>query len=210
MIELLFERMEAHGDAAAIVSPHAACSHRHLLSRARAWGQRTAALPPGSIVSIEGDYGAELIAAFLALAAGGHVIVPLSPDSGAQHASFRELADVEYRIRLDHARPPPAAAEPGLESDVEPDIEPDIERTDRSANHSLYGELRQRRHPGLILFSSGSTGKPKAALHDLWRLLAKYKRRGQRYRTLVFLLLDHIGGVNTLFYTLSNGGTVVV
>ena len=30
------------------------------------------------------------------------------------------------------------------------------------------------------------------------------------YRTLVFLQLDHIGGVNTLFYTLSNGGAVVV
>jgi acyl-CoA synthetase (AMP-forming)/AMP-acid ligase II len=32
----------------------------------------------------------------------------------------------------------------------------------------------------------------------------------QRFRTLVFLLLDHIGGVNTLFYTLSNGGAVVL
>jgi acyl-CoA synthetase (AMP-forming)/AMP-acid ligase II len=27
--------------------------------------------------------------------------------------------------------------------------------------------------------------------------------------TLTFLLLDHIGGINTLFYTLANGGTVV-
>jgi acyl-coenzyme A synthetase/AMP-(fatty) acid ligase len=28
-------------------------------------------------------------------------------------------------------------------------------------------------------------------------------------RTMSFLLLDHIGGINTLFHTLSNGGTVV-
>ena len=33
----------------------------------------------------------------------------------------------------------------------------------------------------------------------------------QRHRrcTLTFLLLDHLGGINTLLYTLSNGGTVV-
>ena len=30
------------------------------------------------------------------------------------------------------------------------------------------------------------------------------------FATLVFLLLDHIGGINTLFYTLSNGGTIVL
>jgi acyl-coenzyme A synthetase/AMP-(fatty) acid ligase len=47
-------------------------------------------------------------------------------------------------------------------------------------------------------------------VHDLHRLLAKYRVPRQRFRTLVFLLLDHIGGVNTLFYTLSNGGAVVL
>ena len=29
------------------------------------------------------------------------------------------------------------------------------------------------------------------------------------YRTIAFLLLDHIGGINTLFYTFSNLGTIV-
>jgi acyl-coenzyme A synthetase/AMP-(fatty) acid ligase len=76
-------------------------------------------------------------------------------------------------------------------------------------DHPLYAQLREAAHPGLILFSSGSTGKPKAALHDLTLLLAKYQVPRRAYRTLVFLLLDHIGGVNTLFYTLSNGGAIV-
>jgi acyl-CoA synthetase (AMP-forming)/AMP-acid ligase II len=63
--------------------------------------------------------------------------------------------------------------------------------------------------PGLVLFSSGSTGKNKAALHDFSLLLDKYKLTRKKMCTLTFLLFDHIGGINTLFYTLSNGGTVV-
>jgi acyl-CoA synthetase (AMP-forming)/AMP-acid ligase II len=60
-----------------------------------------------------------------------------------------------------------------------------------------------------VLFSSGSTGKNKAALHNFTTLLEKFKVPRYRMRTLNFLLFDHIGGINTLFYTLSNGGTVV-
>ena len=67
--------------------------------------------------------------------------------------------------------------------------------------------LRATGHPGLILFSSGSTGTSKCALHDLSRLLKKFAMPRHAYRTVVFLQLDHIGGINTLFYTLANGGT---
>jgi acyl-CoA synthetase (AMP-forming)/AMP-acid ligase II len=61
----------------------------------------------------------------------------------------------------------------------------------------------------LVLFSSGSTGKSKAVLHDFVPLLEKFKIRRHRLRTITFLLYDHIGGVNTLLYTLSNAGCVV-
>jgi acyl-CoA synthetase (AMP-forming)/AMP-acid ligase II len=64
-------------------------------------------------------------------------------------------------------------------------------------------------HPGLVLFSSGSTGRNKAALHDFAPLLEKFKTPRKSMRTITFLLFDHIGGVNTLLYTLSNAGCVV-
>jgi acyl-coenzyme A synthetase/AMP-(fatty) acid ligase len=60
-----------------------------------------------------------------------------------------------------------------------------------------------------VLFSSGSTGKSKAAVHDFAKLLDKFRVKKQKLRAITFLLLDHIGGINTLFYNLSNGGTVV-
>ena len=82
--------------------------------------------------------------------------------------------------------------------------------TGRIASHAYYKTLQESGNPGLVLFSSGSTGKHKAAVHDLKALLKKFSVPRHCYRTLVFLQLDHIGGVNTLFYTLSNAGAVVV
>jgi long-chain acyl-CoA synthetase len=69
--------------------------------------------------------------------------------------------------------------------------------------------LIARRRAGLVLFSSGSTGKSKASLHDFGKILEKFKIARHKMRVLNFLLFDHIGGINTLFYTLSNGGLIV-
>jgi long-subunit acyl-CoA synthetase (AMP-forming) len=85
-----------------------------------------------------------------------------------------------------------------------------VTATPREAAHAHYQALRRRSTPGLVLFSSGTSGSPKAAVHDLGRLLQKFIVPRHAYRTLVFLQLDHIGGLNTLFYTLANGGTVVI
>jgi len=78
-----------------------------------------------------------------------------------------------------------------------------------AASHGLFAELRRSGRPGLVLFSSGSTGTSKAAVHDFVPLLEKFKVRRHSLRTLTFLLFDHIGGVNTLLYVLSNAGCVV-
>ena len=193
MIDFLIERMEAHAGDLALAAPDAVHVYGDLLARTRAWRSRLAALPPGRIVSVEGEYGLESIAAFLALTWTRHVAVPLSPDSKAHHDAFLEIAGVEYRIIVEASR-----------------VEAGLDATGRRLDHPFYTSLREEGHPGLVLFTSGSTGRPKAAVHDLSRLLAKFQVPRQRYRTLVFLLLDHIGGVNTLFYTLANGGAVVL
>jgi acyl-coenzyme A synthetase/AMP-(fatty) acid ligase len=85
-----------------------------------------------------------------------------------------------------------------------------VSHTGIAARHELYDKLREAAHPGLVLFSSGSTGKPKGTVHDISRLLRKYHTRRHDLRTLAFLLFDHIGGFDTLFYCLSNGSCVVV
>jgi long-chain acyl-CoA synthetase len=191
VIEWLLQRIEAGGDAPAIGTPSVVCTYWGLAS-AIAVRRRTlerAGITRGTIVSLEGDYGPASIAAFLALAAAGAVVVPISSDSTPQRDSLLETAQVE--ARLDAAS--------GI-----------VTRTGRTAAHPLYDRLRAQGHPGLVLFTSGSTGRHKGAVHDLVLLLEKFKTARSCYRTIVFLQIDHIGGINTLLYTLANGGMSVV
>lgn len=74
----------------------------------------------------------------------------------------------------------------------------------------LLDKLKDINHAGLVLFSSGTSGEPKAIVHDFTKLMDKFKVKRPAYRTLAFLPLDHMGGLNTLFHTLYNGGCLVV
>lgn len=74
----------------------------------------------------------------------------------------------------------------------------------------LLDQLRDTGHAGLVLFSSGTSGEPKAIVHDFTKLMDKYKVPRPAYRTLAFIPLDHMGGLNTLFHTLYNGGCLII
>ena len=85
-----------------------------------------------------------------------------------------------------------------------------MENTGAKATHELLCQLRDRQHPGLIIFTSGSTGKSKAAIHDFILMQEKFQIIRHAQRTLLFLLFDHIGGINTLLHVLANGGCAVI
>ncbi|MCP4050229.1 MAG: long-chain fatty acid--CoA ligase, partial [bacterium] len=85
----------------------------------------------------------------------------------------------------------------------------DIKKINNTADNELYSKLRKRKHPGLVLFSSGSTGESKASVHDVNNILEKFKNKRHSFRSIVFLLYDHIGGINTMFYNLANGGCII-
>jgi long-chain acyl-CoA synthetase len=192
MLDWLLDRMAQAADAPAIAHGAQVSTYGELLARVEHWQRLLAEHGiAGRAVSIEAEYGAEAVAVFLAATSAGNVLVPISAASHAHRDDFLEIAEVEYRLRPD-------------------DAQGTIVATGRTAAHPFYATLRQAASPGLVLFSSGSTGKHKAAVHDLRALLKKFSVPRNCYRTLVFLQLDHIGGVNTLFYTLSNAGAVVV
>ena len=169
-------------------------TYADLLARYEAWlGELKAyGVRPGANVAVIADYSPGAVACLLALVSLKCVLVPLSWDSGDQHQEFFRIGEIDVRIELD-------------ENDTVKMV-PMSERKD----HALLEKLRATGNPGLILFSSGSTGKPKAILHDLPPLLNKFRKNRHCYRTITFLLFDHIGGFNTLFYTLANLGCIVV
>jgi long-chain acyl-CoA synthetase len=178
----------------AISSDHGSLPYEELVNRVNEWHQRLDAngVVGGQVVVFRGAEWGRLVPLFLALIERATVAVPLLSASHAQQEEFIEIANADVIIDTDsgtgsqiHFRP--AAMLP----------------------HPLLEQLRERRHPGLVLFSSGSTGKPKAILHDLTLMLRKYQGHRPSNRIICFLLLDHIGGVNTLFHTLSHGGTII-
>ena len=84
-----------------------------------------------------------------------------------------------------------------------------IRRISHNRKSTLIDLLRHKNHAGLILFSTGTTGLPKAILHDLTLFMKRYETPRPTLKTLNFLVFDHIGGLNTLFHTLFNRGTIV-
>ena len=70
---------------------------------------------------------------------------------------------------------------------------------------------RQLDGSGLILFSSGTSGKPKGMLHNLNSLLNRYQScKSRQDRSLLLLLIDHIGGIDAAFRSLLSGSTLII
>ncbi len=189
----LLDRMAQWRDQPAIAWRDRVESYGDLLDRVAGWQERLEreGAKPGQVVALDGDYSPSACALMLALIQRRAVVVPLTETARHHRSEWFDIAEVQAEITID-------------END-----EPRIVRRQGSPRHELTRGLLDQGRPGLILFTSGSTGKSKAAIHDFSALLEKFKVQRHSFRTISFLLLDHIGGINTMFYALSNGGTVV-
>ena len=148
-------------------------------------------IKPGTVVALVGDFSPNSIALLLALIKKACIIVPLSGSTNTSEKQLFDIARVEFAFIIN-------------END---DIT--TEKFSQISDNEYYKLIREKEHPGLVLFTSGTTGEPKAAVHDFLALLEKFKLRRKALRTLNFLLFDHWGGLNTLFHILSNGGVVI-
>jgi len=192
-IEWLLERMAQWKDEPAIVWRDQPFSYGQILEAVDFWSEQLSAegVLPGQVVALDGDYSPNACALLIALINQNNIIVPLTAAISTHRGEFMETAEVQVVINLDSQD------------------KYRIERRSTTVKNPLTLALIENAKPGLVLFSSGSTGKNKAALHNFSPLLEKFREIRKKLRSLTFLLFDHIGGINTLFYTLSNGGTVI-
>ena len=143
------------------------------------------------VVAVEADFSPHATTILLSLIELGCIIVPLTESVAHKKDEFKEIAEVEAVIIL------------------KDDDSFNFVLTKKKATHDMLTRLKADAHPGLILFSSGSTGKSKAAVHDFLPLLNKFKIERKCMKMVTFLLFDHIGGVNTMLYVLSNAGCII-
>ncbi len=187
------ERLKQWGDQEAILWGEGSVTYRWLREEVDRWLERLKqeGVSAGQVVVLEGDYSPRVCGLLLALMENRNIIIPMTAASAPQRGKFLEIGQAQISFRFGRGEAP------------------EMERFSAPMSHPLLKVLQQEGTPGLILFSSGSTGEPKAALHRFDRLLEKFETPRQSLRTLSFLLLDHIGGMNTLFYTLTNGGALI-
>ncbi|MBI2859569.1 MAG: long-chain fatty acid--CoA ligase [Chloroflexi bacterium] len=193
LVDLLLDVFRKNHRDDAMIWREQAFSYGWLLSSIEEWRgrlQREDALR-STVLSLEGDFSPNAVSLLFALIETDRIVVPLTSSVEVNKPEFREIAQVESIIKLSG------------------DDQAFFERTQKTADHPLLLESKRKNHPGLILFSSGSTGKPKAAVHDFVPILDKFRTPRPRKRMMAFLLFDHIGGLNTLLHTLSNGGCIV-
>jgi acyl-coenzyme A synthetase/AMP-(fatty) acid ligase len=185
---------EERGEDPAIFEGDEVVSYGGLAESIRAVSGRLAerGIGPQSVVALNADFSRAGIAALFALIARRAIVIPMVHATAGALETVRSECGAEFLCR------------------VEPELT--VERLGEGAPPSLYGELRRRDAAGLVLLSSGSTGKPKAILHDLDGLVeARLGKSGRRRLSIVlFLLFDHIGGINTLLNSLFSGGKAIV
>jgi len=143
------------------------------------------------VASIVSDYSFESIALFLALYENKNIIVPITTNiEESINSMFEEsftnkiiyITDAQYIIKS---------------RDVQ--------------HHTMIQNLQKTDNAGLILFSSGTTSKPKAMVHNLDNLIDHHlDKKEKSINMLLFLMFDHIGGINTLLNILSIGATMII
>ena len=189
--ESFLEQLQCYGRQSCMEGDGRSYTYQELLQEIDHWRLRFDELntAPGTVIAARADYSLEAVAVLLALFSR-RAIAALIPRVG-DTAQYLLDAHATMLIQL---------STDGCE----------CRPLSHPSSHPLLEQLRATQDGGMIIFTSGSSGPPKAALQSSERFLSKFRKPGRRFRTLAFLLFDHVAGLDTLFYTLASGGTLIV
>ncbi len=190
----LFEHFTALDSKSAIVDTYGEFSYSDLSKQSEKFYQEICKeIKPGQVVVLLSDYNYYSIALLLALLKQKAIIVPVVSKNEEEISARVKVANCDWLLHLD-------------KNDVQL-TKPEAS----SSKHQLVLNLIDKNHAGLILFSSGSTGEPKAMIHDFDHLVDSFQgKKTKNLNMLVFLMFDHIGGLNTLLNTLAMGARIVL
>ena len=189
-MSFLLERFRDNADKIAIIDDGKSYTYGELLEGILDLSSTTLKGIKNKVVAIIGGYSFYNIALFLALYENKNIIVPLVECN--ETALKESMADIKINAEI--------LEFPNLEF---------LETNDKK--HAIIENLFRQNHAGLVLFSSGSTGKPKAMVHNLDTLISSFEaKKPHKLNMLLFLLFDHIGGINTLLNILATLSTAII
>ncbi|MCI0437647.1 MAG: long-chain fatty acid--CoA ligase [Chloroflexi bacterium] len=193
-IQSIIERMRQDSEQGAIFWREREYSYGDFMDMVDAWKER---LPDygvgrGTVCAVLSEYSPQTCALFFALMEVKAIIVPFTPIMEAEMPPLRKIAGVQRMFRFN------------LKYDTWT-----FEDFGDVPQSELVTGFLARQKPGLIVFTSGSTGKPKGILHDCERVMHKFVAERPGWRTLLFLMMDHFGGFNTLLSAFAYRGMAV-
>ena len=192
------ERFAQFGDRLVATGDEGGTSYADFVDDVRRWRDvvRGWGVAAGDRVGLVADYHIGAVALLQALIATGCIVIPLAHDDRALFDERLRTVCANQLVTVDVSS--------GVATAQCQDI------AGGEAMHPLLAPLVAQGRAGFVIFTSGSTGKGKAVLLDHERLTRKFRHKvREASRTLLFLKLDHIGGLNTLFSVIYNGGTIV-
>lgn len=189
-VDTFFARLRQFDAAPALHQDGIQYTYRQLLERCDEWSRylERNGIAAGTVCAFIGDYSFESCSGILALIRARVIFAPLTPAVQSEASKFLAIAGVEVVISQD-AEGAWIATRTGTESD-----------------NDLIRRFREEDTAGLVVFTSGSTGEPKGILHNCERVLRKFAKAREPHRTVLFLLMDHFGGFNTLLGAFASGG----
>lgn len=192
-IKTIFHRMAEKREESALYWSGRSYSYFEFLKMIDAWSTRLPdyGIGRGTVCGFVADYSPQVCALVFALMRAQSILVPFTSAIEHELPEFIEIAGVECLFRF------------------RPDDHWTFETFSNPVKNELTETFLAREVPGLIVFTSGSTGKPKGILQDCERVMRKFVEKREGWSTVLFLMLDHFGGFNTLLSTFAYGGTGV-
>ncbi len=192
-------RLRTHAEAdksVALVTAENSLSYAELLSAINGAEEQlaSAGIRAGDPVLMSCGFSAEAIPCFLAVLRLNAIAVLCAPDDPKIDQKLEASGAVLHL---------PGGSLDGLNVDASKLKRP-------AKTHPLISRLLKEDAPGFVVFSSGSTGEAKAVLHNAQQFCGHLEGVKKAKSTIGFLAFDHIAGVDTLFYTLFAGGTLIV
>jgi len=156
-------------------------SYEDLQKNIKLYFEKFKEIKPGSKVILSSDYSFDSITIFLVLSELSCNICPITLTKKDEYDEKLKIFNGNYII----------------DSNQSYDL---IKLDNTSIDNS-------NKNPSITLFSSGTTGKPKMMTQNLSNIFESHlvPRNQKKLKILIFLLFDHIGGLNTLISSIKKG-----